>query len=229
MTRTSGKMTLTINPQSYAQLLAFYQPKVIETEAENDRALSLAHKLEHKGDRTVEEDAILDLFVTLIEKFEEEYYPIPEASPHSLVLHLLDANDLAPDDLVEVLGSREAVAEVINGPFEISIAQAKTLASFFSVDASLFITTSESKQTLVEAAAEIQALLQQLEQNYSADSMTQKMKMATAAVETIEKNPSLKQKAVNALVAGGTKALEAAIDHPVAAFVVGAIEEWKGT
>jgi hypothetical protein len=56
------------------------------------------------------------------------------------------------------------------------------------------------------AAAEIQALLKQLEQSYAADSMTGKMQMATAAVEKIEKNPSLKQKAVNALVAGGTKA-----------------------
>jgi HTH-type transcriptional regulator/antitoxin HigA len=29
-------MTLTINPSDYVQLLAKYQPKVIETEAEND-------------------------------------------------------------------------------------------------------------------------------------------------------------------------------------------------
>ncbi|NER00447.1 MAG: hypothetical protein F6K30_27745 [Cyanothece sp. SIO2G6] len=82
---------------------------------------------------------------------------------------------------------------------------------------------------LAEAAADIQALLQQLEQSYPANSMTEKMTMATAVVEQIESNPSLKQKAVNALVAGGTKVLEAAIDHPVAAFIVGAIEEWQGS
>ncbi len=35
-------MTLTINPSDYAQLLVKYQPKVIETEAENDHAIELA-------------------------------------------------------------------------------------------------------------------------------------------------------------------------------------------
>ena len=65
-------MTLTINPESYAQLLAIYQPKVIETEAENDLAIESAQKLEHKANRTREEDAILELLVTLIEKFEDE-------------------------------------------------------------------------------------------------------------------------------------------------------------
>lgn len=90
------------------------------------------------------------------------------------------------------------------------------------------VTNIESKQTLAEAAAEIQALLKQLETSYPADSATAKMVMATEAVKQIEANPTFKQKAVAALVAGGTKALEAAIDHPAAAFVVGAIEEWKG-
>ncbi|MEO1802224.1 MAG: transcriptional regulator, partial [Cyanobacteria bacterium J06629_2] len=70
-------MTLTINPSDYTQLLAKYQPKVIETEAENDRAIELAQELEHKANRSNEEDAILELLVTLIEKFEDENYPIP--------------------------------------------------------------------------------------------------------------------------------------------------------
>ena len=63
-------MTPTINLQSYAQLLALYQPKVIETEEENDRAIALAEELEHKPNRTLEEEAILELLVTLIEKGE---------------------------------------------------------------------------------------------------------------------------------------------------------------
>ena len=39
-------MTLTINPSDYAQLLAKYQPKVIETEAENDLAIAKAQELD---------------------------------------------------------------------------------------------------------------------------------------------------------------------------------------
>lgn len=139
MTKTGGKMTLTINPSDYAQLLALYQPKVIETEAENARAIELAQELEHKANRSNEEDAILELLVTLIEKFENENYPLDEGTPHSMLLHLMESNDLKQENLVGVIGSRGVVSEVVNGKRSISKAQAKALAKFFSVDVGLFI------------------------------------------------------------------------------------------
>ncbi len=132
-------MTLTINPQSYAQLLAFYQPKVIETEEENDRAIALAEELEHKPNRTLEEEAILELLVTLIEKFEAEQYPIPEGTPHQMLLHLMEASGIKQENLVGVIGSRGVVSEVVNGKRSISKTQAKALAAMFSVDVGLFI------------------------------------------------------------------------------------------
>ena len=132
-------MNLTINPQSYAQLLALYQPKVIETEEENDRAIALAEELEHKPNLTLEEEAILELLVTLIEKFEAEYYPIPEGTPHQMLLHLMEASDIKQENLVGVIGSRGIVSEVVNGKRSISKAQAKALAAMFSVDVGLFI------------------------------------------------------------------------------------------
>ena len=36
MTKISGKMTLTINSEIYSQLLSKYQPRIIQTEAENE-------------------------------------------------------------------------------------------------------------------------------------------------------------------------------------------------
>ena len=132
-------MTLTINPSEYAQLLAKYQPKVIQTEAENDRAIAFAQELEHKAHRTSEEEAILELLVTLIEKFEDEYYPIPEGTPQQMLLHLMESNGIKQENLVGVIGSRGVVSEVVNGKRSISKAQAKTLAEFFSVDVGLFI------------------------------------------------------------------------------------------
>ncbi len=137
--RTNGKMTLTINPSDYAQLLAKYQPKVIETEAENYRAIELAQELEHKTHRSLEEDTILELLVALIEKFEEENYPIPEGTPHSMLLHLMESNQIKQENLVGIIGSRGVVSEVVNGKRNISKTQAKALAQFFSVDVGLFI------------------------------------------------------------------------------------------
>ena len=132
-------MTLTINPSDYAQLLAKYQPKVIGNEAENDRAIELAQELEHKVNRSNEEDTILELLVTLIEKFEDENYPIPEGTPHSMLLHLMEASSIKQENLVDVIGSRGVVSEVVNGKRSISKAQIIALAEFFSVDVGLFI------------------------------------------------------------------------------------------
>ena len=132
-------MTLTINPADYSRLLAKYQPKVIETEAENDRAIAIAKELEHKSDRTNEESAILELLVALIEKFEDEHYPILAGTPQQMLLHLMESNDIKQENLVGVIGSRGVVSEVINGKRSISKAQAKALAEFFAVDVGLFI------------------------------------------------------------------------------------------
>jgi HTH-type transcriptional regulator/antitoxin HigA len=132
-------MTRTLDPDTYASLLTQYQPKVIETEAENDAAIALAEELEHRPHRTPEESAFLDLVLTLIERFEEEHYPIPVASPLSMLLHMMEARELKQEDLVGVIGSRGVVSEVVNGKRSISKAQAKALAEFFKVDAGLFI------------------------------------------------------------------------------------------
>lgn len=132
-------MTRTLNPDTYASLLAQYQPKVIESEAENDVAIALAEELEHHQEPTPEESALLELLVMLIERFETEHYPIPEGMPRSMLLHLMEARDLKQEDLVGVIGSRGVVSEVVHGKRSISKAQAKALAEFFEVDVGLFI------------------------------------------------------------------------------------------
>lgn len=132
-------MTPTFDADSYTQLLVKYQPKVIKTEAENDRIISLAEALEHKPDRTLEEAFLLELLVLLVERFEAEHYPIPERSPHSVLHHLMEENSLKQADLVGVLGSRGVVSEVVNGKRALSKTQAMALAGYFNVDVGLFI------------------------------------------------------------------------------------------
>ncbi|MGH2414413.1 MAG: helix-turn-helix domain-containing protein [Microcystaceae cyanobacterium] len=132
-------MTLTFNPESYAALLVKYQPKAIATEEEHETALALAQELEHRPNRTPEEEALLELLVILIEKFESEHYPIPERTPHAILVHLMEANKIKQQDLVGVIGSRKVVSEVVNSERNLSQAQAQALAKFFSVDISLFV------------------------------------------------------------------------------------------
>lgn len=131
-------MTHTFNRETYGKLLAEYQPKKITTDEENEQAIALALILEHRPNRTPEEEILLELLVTLIEKFEESHYPIPQSNPHSMLLHLMDACDMTPESLVEVFGSLEVALEIFNGNRTINKAEAEALANYFHVDISLF-------------------------------------------------------------------------------------------
>jgi HTH-type transcriptional regulator / antitoxin HigA len=131
-------MIHTINRNVYGDLLAQHQPKAIETEAENGAAIILAESLEHRQ-RTPEEDALLELLIILIEKFEETSYPLPNLESDKMLLHLMDARNMKQEELVGVIGSRGVVSEIVNGKRSISKAQAKVLGELFHVSPSLFI------------------------------------------------------------------------------------------
>ncbi len=132
-------MTLTLNKSEYGALLADIQPKVITTEEENDRALSIVEGLLAEENISPEKEQILRLLVSLIEKFEDEHYQLAASTPHSILLHLMEARGLRQTDLVGIIGSRGVVSEVVNGKRPISKGQAKSLGEIFCVDPSLFI------------------------------------------------------------------------------------------
>ena len=131
-------MTRTFNTESYGRLLARYQPKTITTEEENDQAIALAEELEHRPNKTPEEETLLELLTTLIEKFEEVHYPIPKGKTSSMILHLMEAQDKNKENLITIFDSIENVDKVINGNLEITSQQAQDLGNLFHVDASLF-------------------------------------------------------------------------------------------
>ncbi|MGB3652667.1 MAG: hypothetical protein WBA41_15820 [Rivularia sp. (in: cyanobacteria)] len=64
---------------------------------------------------TPEENAILDLLVKLIEDFEDKHYQLNKSTPRSRMLHLMEAQDIKKENLVQVFGSSEIVDKVIIG------------------------------------------------------------------------------------------------------------------
>ncbi len=140
MTRIGGKMTLTFDIEKYKELLCRYQPKVIKSEAENETALEVVEQLMHSDNRTPEENELYDLLVTLIEKFEQEYYqPGITSTPQSILHFLMEQKGIVREDLEEILGSQDIAAKILNGELEIDRDRAKELGNFFNVDSSLFI------------------------------------------------------------------------------------------
>jgi HTH-type transcriptional regulator / antitoxin HigA len=84
-------MSLSFNSAKYQELLAEYQPKLIKTEAENEHALISVEKLMHLPNRSPEQDAIYELLIILVEKFEREFYqPDRTSNPGSMLSFLMD-------------------------------------------------------------------------------------------------------------------------------------------
>ena len=138
-TRTTGKMTPTLNKQDYAELLTATLPKIIETEAEYDETLAQIERLTFKQNKTLAEQSLLKLLVLLTEEYETKHHSIAPAAPQEILQHLMESNGIHQSDLVGVIGSSGVVSEVVNGKRSISKTQAKALGEFFSISPSLFI------------------------------------------------------------------------------------------
>jgi len=132
-------MTLTIDKNVYGSLLVEFQPKVVETEEENEKYLEIIEKLMAEKNRTPEQDTLLDLLVILVEKFEEEHYQHKGSTPQSILLHLMEEHNMNQSELAELVGSKGATSEILSGKRGISKRLAKKLAEFFHVSPELFI------------------------------------------------------------------------------------------
>lgn len=138
MTKTIGKETLTFNSDAYNYLLCKYQPQIITNEEDNQKFLAIAEELMSRSNLTNEEDLFLALLVKLIEDFEEKFYSLNLSTPHSRLLHLMEARSLEKIDLFNLLSPQGITWQIIDGQLEIERHQAIILADFFHVNPNLF-------------------------------------------------------------------------------------------
>ena len=111
------------------------------TEGENEAALAIVESLMKKSDngRTHEEEALLELLVSLIEQFEKVAYDLPEETSLGTLEYLMESNDLKAAELASIFGGRGRVSDVLSGRRSISKQQAKRLAGRFHVSPAVFI------------------------------------------------------------------------------------------
>jgi HTH-type transcriptional regulator / antitoxin HigA len=133
-------MKSTLDKKIYASLLSEVQPKVIESEEENEFFLAEVEKLMALGeDLTAEQLQLMQLLVSLIEQFEEQHYQLHPSTPHQVLTELVLQRGLKQKDLVPLFGSQGIASEVLNGKRSISKSQAKALGDFFHVSPALFL------------------------------------------------------------------------------------------
>ena len=90
-----------------AEMIRKGAPHVIHSDEELAEYTKALFELTAKSDPTPEEKEAIELLTLLIERYETEHYPIPDADPLTVLRFLLDQNGLSQRDIAPESRQRE--------------------------------------------------------------------------------------------------------------------------
>ena len=100
--------------------------KPIRSDLELERALERIDELWGAKPGTAKGDE-LDVLMLLVEKYEDERFPIPPSDPIEAIKFLMEQNELSRTDLEPYIGARGRVSEVLNGRRNLTLPMIKRL------------------------------------------------------------------------------------------------------
>lgn len=114
--------------------------RLIKTQQQYDAALA---EYESYFDRepksgTVEADRF-ELLGMLLDRYESERFPIPDADPIQVVKLVMEARGFSQSDLGRLFGSSSRASEVLNGKRSLSVEQIRRLHREWSIPADILI------------------------------------------------------------------------------------------
>ena len=132
-----------IDNHAYARLLSRVLPQPIRTDEELDAMtaeLLRLDEIEERGKASPAERKFAELLTVLIERYEDERYPVkPNAPPHENLAASMEHRGVSQADIAKVIGSRSITSEILSGKREISKSAAKRLAEYLRAPLELFI------------------------------------------------------------------------------------------
>lgn len=115
--------------------------KPIRTKKEYKAALERVYELMQMNLRKdSDEYNELDLLTILLEKYEEENYPIDLPDPVEAIKFRLEQLNLDTSELAKILGSKSRASEILNRKRKLSISMIRTLHAKLNIPASSLIT-----------------------------------------------------------------------------------------
>jgi HTH-type transcriptional regulator/antitoxin HigA len=112
------------------------KPKVLKTG--RDHKAALAH-IEHLMDRPSPGDNELELWSVLVEKYEEDHFPIAAPDPIEAIRFRMEQGGLQPADLRPFLQSKSKVSEVMNRKRPLSLSMIRALHRGLKIPAEVLV------------------------------------------------------------------------------------------
>lgn len=110
----------------------------IKTEVDYENALKRLDKVfdASTGTKAGDEAEILSL---LIENYENQYYPIEAPDPIEAIKIRMEEMDLKQKDLVDVIGGKSSVSEVLNKKKKLNVEMIRNLEKLLNIPASVLV------------------------------------------------------------------------------------------
>jgi len=122
-------------------------PRLIKTEEQYEQALERVDVLFDAKLGTTGADES-ELWVKLIELYEEQHYPIELPDPISAIKFRMEQNDLLAKDLIPYLGSASKVSEVLSGKRGLSLPMIRKLHLGLGIPAEVFMQKNPSPESI---------------------------------------------------------------------------------
>ncbi len=116
--------------------------KLIKTKSSYKAALKRIEKLFEAESGTPEGDE-LDILVTLVDKYEEEHYPIPEPHPIEAIKFMMEQMEMKPKDLAKIFQSQSRVSEILNKKRPLNLKMIQLLHEHLRIPAEILIKNYE--------------------------------------------------------------------------------------
>jgi HTH-type transcriptional regulator/antitoxin HigA len=113
-------------------------PRLIHSDEELAKYTKELFKLTAKSRPTSAEEEAIELLTLLIERYESERYPVPDADPIDVLRFLLEQNGLTQKDIAPELGSESTVSLVLAGKRRLNRNHIARLSQRFHVSPSVF-------------------------------------------------------------------------------------------
>ncbi|MBN2262223.1 MAG: helix-turn-helix domain-containing protein [Prolixibacteraceae bacterium] len=111
--------------------------KILKTEDEYNDACLRIYTLIHSSDNPVEPDSPegeeLELLSLLIEKFEQEHYPIEAPNPIEAIKFRMEQMNLKQVDVAPLFGGKTRVSEVLNGKRPLTLKMITLLNKYLGI------------------------------------------------------------------------------------------------
>jgi HTH-type transcriptional regulator/antitoxin HigA len=125
-----------------AEMIRRGAPRLIRNDEELAEYTAALFDLTAKAEPTAEEEEAIELMTLLVERYEQERYPVPEAEPADVLRYLLERNGLSQRDVAPELGSESTVSLVLSGKRQLNRDHIARLSRRFGVSPAVFFRTA---------------------------------------------------------------------------------------